>query len=64
MKLAYLLNTFPHRGLYPADRANALLPALKTSDYKVFVPSSNTSLLNYLESDILKLLRLIIMHIY
>lgn len=49
MKLAYLLNTFPHRGLYPADRANALVPALKPSDYKIFVPSTNTSLLNYLE---------------
>ncbi|TQR04267.1 hypothetical protein [Psychrobacillus soli] len=54
MRLAYLLNTFPHRGLYPADRANALVPALETSDYKVFVPSTNTSLLAYLEKQNIK----------
>ncbi|MFF2753285.1 hypothetical protein ACFVR1_05955 [Psychrobacillus sp. NPDC058041] len=50
MKLAYLLNTFSHRGLYPADRAKMLLPALKATDCKVFVPSSNTSLIEYLET--------------
>jgi spore coat polysaccharide biosynthesis predicted glycosyltransferase SpsG len=50
LKLAYLLNTFSHRGLYPADRAKMLLPALKVSDCKVFVPSSNTSLIEYLET--------------
>lgn len=50
MKLAYLLNTLPHRGLYPADRAKTLLPALNTTDCKFFVPSSNTSLIAYLET--------------
>lgn len=50
MKLAYLLNTFSHRGLYPADRAKMLLPALRASESKVFVPSSNTSLIEYLET--------------
>lgn len=49
MKLAYLLNTFPHRGLYPADRAKTLLPALKASDGTIFVPSLNTSLIKYLD---------------
>jgi spore coat polysaccharide biosynthesis predicted glycosyltransferase SpsG len=49
LKLAYLLNAFPHRGLYPADRAKILLPALNTSDHKIFVLSSNTSLIQYLE---------------
>ncbi|TQR20767.1 hypothetical protein [Psychrobacillus vulpis] len=49
MKLAYLLNTFSHRGLYPADRAKLLLPALKASDSQFFIPSSNTSLIQYFE---------------
>lgn len=49
MKLAYLLNTFSHRGLYPADRANMLLSALKANDHKVFVPTANTNLIAYLE---------------
>lgn len=49
MKLAYLLNTLPHRGLYPADRAKMLLPALKNSEHQIFVPSSNTSLIQYVE---------------
>lgn len=49
MKLAYLLNTLPHRGLYPAERAKMLLPALNTSNYQIFVPSSNKSLIQYVE---------------
>ena len=49
MKIAYLLNTFPHRGFYPADRAKMLLPELEIEEYKIFVPSSNTSLIQYLE---------------
>ncbi|WP_391207262.1 hypothetical protein [Psychrobacillus sp. L4] len=54
MKLAYLLNTFSHRGLYPADRAKVLLPAIKSTDTKVFVPSSNTGLIEYLVTQNIK----------
>lgn len=54
MKLAYLLNTLPHRGLYPADRANSLISAMKAKENKVFVPASNTSLINYLEKQQIK----------
>ncbi|WP_342600058.1 hypothetical protein MHB48_02840 [Psychrobacillus sp. FSL H8-0483] len=54
LKIAYLLNTFPHRGLYPAARAKTLLPALKMEEYKIFVPSSNTSLIQYLEKEQIK----------
>lgn len=50
MKLAYLLNTFPHRGLYPADRAIALLASLKPTNFQFFVHSSNTSLIQYLKN--------------
>ena len=50
MKLAYLLNTLPHRGHYPADRAVALLQSLKTTNPKIFVHSSNTSLIHYLKN--------------
>ncbi len=49
MKLAYLLNTFPHRGLYPATRARLLVPALNTEEHRIFVPSSNPHLIQYLE---------------
>lgn len=49
MKLAYLLNTLPHRGLYPADRAVVLLSSLKPTNFEVFVHSSNTSLIEYLK---------------
>lgn len=49
MKLAYLLNTLPHRGLYPADRAIALLSSLKPTNFEIFVHSSNTSLIQHLK---------------
>lgn len=49
MKLAYILNTLPHRGLYPADRAVALLSSLKPTNFEIFVHNSNTSLIQYLK---------------
>ncbi|PZX05793.1 spore coat polysaccharide biosynthesis predicted glycosyltransferase SpsG [Psychrobacillus insolitus] len=49
MKIAYLLNTLPHRGLYPASRAKLLLEALNTKEYQIFIPSTNLNLIQHLE---------------